>query len=207
MITQDQLIHVIGNKPIISDIINPLNQCMDKYEINTFLRECHFLAQIIHESEIFSLTVENLNYSAIGLLKIFPTHFTSDEAKIYARNPEKIANRVYSNRMGNGDENSGDGWKFRGRGNIMITGRNEYKLLSNDLSVDFIETPELLEYSPYSIIVAGWYWNKNNLNLLADNDDIRSITHEIDGGLNGIMARERWLGLCKSVLDEIPGNQ
>lgn len=136
---------------------------------------------------------ENLNYSASGLRKTFGKYFTYNESLLYERKPEKIANRVYANRMDNGDEKSGDGWKYRGRGFIQITGKSNYRLLSKDMGVDYINNPDLLLTEADSMISAIWFWNTNNLNRYADNDDVYSVTKRINGGTNGLDHRTQLL--------------
>ena len=181
-------------------LVAALNDTLIKYQINTKLRVCHFLAQTLHESAGFGVFKENLNYSADGLMKVFGKYFpTIDLANQYARNPQKIANRVYANRMGNGDEPSGDGWRYRGMGAIQLTGKNNRILLSKDLNFDFVNTDsELLYQFPYAIESAGWFWNSQQLNTYADKDDILSITKKINGGTNGLDDRKNWLAKCKA---------
>ena len=179
-----------------------LNEVMQEYSINTPLRISHFLAQILHESGHFKYKSENLNYSAQGLRKTFPKYFQTDAiANQYARQPEKIANRVYANRMGNGNETSGDGWKFRGRGLIELTGCDNYIKCGQDLGIDLVNNPDLIILDPVICVkTAGWFWNKNKLNVYADNDDIKTITRKINGGLTNIDDRCKILNLAKSVI-------
>jgi len=166
---------------------------LNSYHVNTPLRIAHFMAQIEHESGLKPIS-ENLNYSAERLLVIFPKYFISNEdANRYARNPKKIANRVYANRMGNGSETSEDGYKFRGRGFIQITGKDNYTMLSKDTRIDFLTNPDLLLQEANSMISALWFWNKNKLNELADKNDIVGITKRINGGTNGIEHRKELL--------------
>lgn len=187
----------------------------EKYLVNTILRIVHFMAQIEHESHLKPIS-ENLNYSKEGLLKIFSKYFTKDTILVdpktkkesiiygtahnYARQPEKIANRVYANRMGNGDEKSGDGWKYRGRGFIQLTGKDNYKNLSKDTEIDFIKNPDLLLEEPNAIIASLWFWNKNNINKFADKDDIEGVTKIINGGYNGLEDRKKLLAKYKKGL-------
>lgn len=161
---------------------------LEKNGINTKLRLAHFLGQIEHESN-FKPIAENLNYSALGLSKTFAKYFNTEEAEKYARQPERIANKVYANRMGNGDENSGEGWKYRGRGFIQITGKENYFRLSNDTDIDFLHNPDLLLEEANSMISALWFWNLKGLSALADKDDVKGITKKINGGLNGLEDR------------------
>lgn len=165
---------------------------LNSYHINTPLRLAHFFAQISHESGLKPIG-ENLNYSKDGLLKTFGKYFNSDNATFYARKPELIANKVYCNRMGNGNYESGDGWKYRGRGFIQITGKNNYTMLSKDTRIDYLNNPDLLLNEADSLISALWYWNKYKINLLADKNDIKSVTKTINGGYNGLQDRTELL--------------
>lgn len=162
---------------------------LNNYGINNRLRKAMFWAQLDHESGLKPVS-ENLNYSYEGLLKVFPKYFDKNSAKEYARKPEKIANKVYANRMGNGNEQSGDGWKFRGRGFIQCTGRNNYTILSKDTRVNYEGNPDLLLNEADALISALWYWNKNNLNTMSDKGDLLGVTKAINGGLNGLQDRE-----------------
>ena len=166
---------------------------LNSYGINTPLRLAHFFAQIHHESNLKPVA-ENLNYSSSSLRRVFRKYFPTIEMAIeYARQPEKIANRVYANRMLNGNEESGDGWKYRGRGFIQITGKANYIMLSKDTRIDYLNNPDLLLTEPDSMISALWFWNKNNLNRYADDDNIRTITRRINGGYTGLSHREELL--------------
>ena len=176
----------------------------EKYGLTTKLRIAHFMAQIEHESGLKPIS-ENLNYSKEGLLNVFNKYFTDDilskngdieklgTSTLYARQPEKIANRVYANRMGNGDELSGEGWKYRGRGFLQITGKENYFRLTNDTDLDCLKNPDLLLDEPNAMISALWFWNLKGLNKLADKNDIIGITKKINGGLNGIEHRKELL--------------
>jgi putative chitinase len=145
-----------------------LNNAMSQFEINTPQRQAAFLAQVAEESGRLAHVKENLNYSKAGLLKTFPKYFNSSQAAAYARKPERIANRVYANRLGNGDEKSGDGWKYRGRGPIQLTGRDNYREAGTDLGLDLETHPELVEDPAVGAQVAAWFWKKNGLNERAD---------------------------------------
>lgn len=181
------------------------SETCNKYEINTKLRKAHFLSQIMHESNGFKAKEENLNYSAEGLLKIFPKYFPDKSiATTYARHPEAIASRVYANRLGNGDEGSREGWKYRGRGFVQITGKENYQKASKALSADFINNPELLSQDKYAMLSAGWFWDKTKLNLVADkgaNEDVvKAITKIVNGGFNGLEDRiKRFSELIKDI--------
>jgi len=177
---------------------------MNSYCVNTKLRIAHFITQIEHESGLKPIS-ENLSYSRLGLLNTFSKYFTDDildkdgtikvigTARKYARQPEKIANRVYANRMGNGDEQSEDGWKYRGRGFIQITGKENYLKLTQDTNIDFFNNPDLLLIEANAMLSALWFWNLKGLNKLADKNDVVGITKKINGGLNGIEHRKELL--------------
>ena len=203
LLTIDQLLYINNNlyKVKCEEYIDALNKVLPENGIDTPLRVCHFLAQIIHESGHFKTNVENLNYSASALKSVFKKYFPTDElANKYARQPEKIANRVYANRMGNGPEASGDGWKYRGRGFIQLTGYNNYKNCKDDMHIDIVKNPDLLLVPEYALKSACWFWNKNNLNQYADKDDITTITKRINGGTNGFADREANLKRAKKIL-------
>jgi putative chitinase len=145
-----------------------------------------FLAQVLHESAMLSATVENLNYSELNLAKVFINYFDRNTAKKYARQPQKIANRVYANRMGNGDEISGDGWKFRGRGLIQLTGKANYIACGRNLGIDLIKNPDYLTTPEGAARSAGWFWQSHNLNKTADVGDVTGNTRIINGGNRGV---------------------
>jgi putative chitinase len=164
-----------------------------KFGINTPLRLAHFLAQCGHESGGFRLTQENLNYSAKGLNGIFKKYFPTEAAATpYNRNPQKIANKVYSNRMGNGTEASGDGYKFRGRGYIQLTGKDNYTAFGKSIGVDMTINPDLVA-SQYALLSAAWFFTKNNLHKMADGGAtdavVTSITKRVNGGTIGLADR------------------
>jgi putative chitinase len=164
-----------------------------KFQINTPLRLAHFLAQCGHESGGFRVTSENLNYSAKGLNGIFKKYFPTEAvAAAYARNPQKIANKVYANRMANGSEASGDGYKFRGRGYIQLTGRDNYTQFGKAIGEDIASNPDKVS-SQYALLSAAWFWSKNGLNKLADGGStdttVTSITKRVNGGTIGLADR------------------
>ena len=162
---------------------------LPKFEIVTPARVAGFIAQCQHESLDFTVLQENLNYSAAGLRKIFPKYFPADAiAAKYARQPTAIANKVYSGRMGNGGEASGDGWKFRGRGILQITGRQNYTRCSTDLFGDdtLIRDPDLLRTPEYAVLTACWFWQLNSLNRWCDKGDIVMLTRKVNGGVIGL---------------------
>jgi len=173
---------------------------LDRYGINTPLRIAHFMAQIEHESGLKPIS-ENLNYSVIGLLGTFEKYFESTGIAIdYARKPEKIASRVYANRMGNGNEASGEGWRYRGRGFIQITGKENYFNLQVDTDLPLLKNPDLLLEEANAMLSACWFWKKKGLNSLADKDLIKAITKRINGGYNGIEHRKELLTKWKKEL-------
>ena len=173
---------------------------LNSYHVNTPLRLAHFMAQIEHESGLKPIS-ENLNYSAKGLSTTFKKYFPTIElANAYQRQPEKIANRVYANRMGNGNEQSGEGWKYRGRGFLQITGKDNYLVLSKDARIDCFDNPDILLQEANAMISALWFWNKNKLNALADVDSVETITKKINGGFIGLPHRKELLIKWKSTL-------
>jgi len=169
-----------------------LEELMPKYGIDTPLRQRHFLAQLLHESAGFNAVRENLNYSADSLLQVFPKYFRNyEEANSYARKPELIANLVYANRMGNGNEASGDGYRFIGRGLIQTTGKQNYAKTSQALFGDqrLLDFPYLLEEPRNAVESACYFWKANNINRHADKNDIDAVTRAINGGLHGLNER------------------
>lgn len=173
-------------------LFNELPEIIEKYDIDTPLRLAHFLGQCSHESGHFTILRENLNYSAQGLLKIFPKYFNSTTAKQYERQPEKIANHVYANRMLNGPVITGDGWKFRGAGCIQLTGRQNFTEFDKTVEDDILTNPHLVT-TKYALTSAAWFWVKNKLNSIADLGStlevIVKITKKINGGTHGIISR------------------
>lgn len=168
----------------------------EKYKINTPERVAAFISQCAHESGGFRVTTENLNYSASALNTVFAKYFKNvgRDANRYARKPEEIANIVYANRMGNGNTASGEGWKFRGRGFIQLTGKNNYQAFANSLEgkPDYImSTPDVVATDiELCVQSAMWYWDTHNLNSLADLGDVKRITRVINGGYNGLEDRQ-----------------
>jgi len=178
---------------IPDSVIAMIPEVASKFEINTPLRLAHFLAQCGHESGGFKLTKENLNYSAKGLNGIFKKYFPTLESAVpYERKPEKIANKVYGGRMGNGAEASGEGWKFHGRGFIQLTGKENYTAFTKSIGEDCIANPDLVA-SKYALASAAWFFNKNGLHKMADggaNDDtVTKITKRVNGGTIGLPDR------------------
>ena len=165
--------------------LEPLQETFEKYQINTPKRQACFLGQTMHESGGYKFLRENLNYSAKALMNTWPSRFPDmDTAEKYERQPEKIANKVYSGRMGNTED--GDGAKFIGRGLIQLTGKDNYKAFGEAIGEDLVSTPQLVEEPRYAALSAGWFWNKRGLNALADIMDITTLTVRINGGKIGI---------------------
>jgi putative chitinase len=178
---------------IPDEVIAQIPDTASKFNINTPLRLAHFLAQCGHESAGFKLTTENLNYSAKGLVGIFKKYFPTEQlAESYQRQPQKIANRVYANRMSNGDENSGDGFKFRGRGYIQLTGSANYTAFGKAINEDIRNNPDLVS-TKYPLLSAAWFWSTNNLNKIADGGSsdavVTSVTKRVNGGTIGLSDR------------------
>jgi putative chitinase len=184
------------NLPVPLSIKEELPFVMKTFGINTELRLAHFLAQCAHESGNFRMFTENLNYSEQGLLNIFKKYFTPAQAKQYARKPVAIGSRVYANRMGNGNEESKDGFNYRGRGCIQLTGKSNYAAFSKFVPDNVVISPDLVS-TKYPLSSAGWFWSINNINALADKDDIISVTKRINGGTNGIEDRKKYLAIYK----------
>jgi putative chitinase len=177
-------------KDINKTVINKMKELwkMNDIELAHFLGQCHV------ESMGFRVAVENLNYSEQGLLSVFRKYFTPDTAKQYARKPEKIANLVYANRMGNGTEKSGDGWKYRGRGIKQLTGKNNYKAFKSFINDDVIKNPDLVS-EKYYFDSAIWFFNTNNIRSICTNIEettIKNVTRRVNGGFNGLDERIKW---------------
>lgn len=177
-----------------------LNNTLPKYSIDTKLRIAAFVSQCAHESAEFTLLSENLNYSAARLLQVFKNRVSPAVAQRIAGRPEAIGNYVYANRNGNGPELSGDGYRYRGRGAIQITGRNNYAEAGKAIGLDLIVHPEILETLPGAIQSACAYWIQNNLNIYADRGDLNTLTKKINGGLNGLEDRKHYYQRTLEVL-------
>ena len=180
--------------------LDPLNAALGRWEINTPPRVLMFLAQCAHESGGFRHLVENLHYSAAALLSTWPNRFTAEEAVAFAYDERRIAERAYGGRMGNGPEGSGDGYLYRGRGIIQLTGRDNYRRCGAALGVNLEASPLLLESPSYAAQSAGWFWSANGCNELADAGDFEGATRRINGGLNGYEDRKRWLAKVRAIL-------
>lgn len=186
------------------NVLEQIPLIMEKFSLNTPLRLAHFLSQCAHESGNFKAVTENLNYGAKGLRSIFGKYFKDDvTAKAYERKPEKIANKVYSSRMGNGDEASGDGWKFRGRGYIQLTGKDNYSQFDKVVEDDILASPDLVA-TKYPLMSAAFFFEKNNLWKIcdggADKEDVIALTKRINGGTHGLEDRLAKFNLFNSLL-------
>jgi len=199
-ITQEQLGACIGNNPYLDHWTEALNKILPDYGIDTPQRVAAFIAQAAHESGNFTALHENLNYRAVTLRKVFPKYFPTDEmAAQYAQQPEKIANRVYANRMGNGDEASGDGFRYCGRGLIQLTGQQNYQNFADSIETPLDQIPDFLQTFEGAVQSACWFWENNNLNQYADTDDILTMTKRINGGTIGLEDRKRHYEHAKHV--------
>ena len=205
-LTKEQLKQLLPKNPYIDHWYDCLSKLLPDYEINTGRRIAAFIAQCAHESGGFTALQENLNYSAPTLRRIFPRYFPTDEmAKHYASLPNKqesIANLVYANRMGNGPPESGDGYRFRGRGLIQLTGRDNYTFFAGSLGISVEEASEYLETFEGAVQSACWFWEVNNLNQWADAGDILTLTKRINGGTIGLEDRIKHYQHALHVLGE-----
>ena len=188
--TPEKLAQIIPGNQYVSHWYEALCKILPDYEINTTNRVAAFLAQTAHESGGYKALKENLNYRAVTLRKVFPKYFPTDElANAYAQKPEMIANRVYGGRMGNGDEHSGDGFRYCGRGLIQLTGKDNYTRFAESIETPVEELPEFLATFEGAIQSACWFWETNNLNQWADSGDMLTLTKRINGGTIGLEDR------------------
>ena len=186
-LTASQLKQMVPGITHVDHWIEAFDQLLPDYEINTPKRIAAFIAQCAHESGGFRFLKENLNYKAESLMKTFPKYFSDrDTANAYAKQPVKIANRVYANRMGNGDEASGDGFKYCGRGLIQLTGKSNYSWFAASLEISPEEASAYLETFEGAAQSACWFWENNTLNVEADAGDIKKMTKKINGGYIGL---------------------
>ena len=184
---REHLAEMIKGNPYIDQWYEALSAILPEYGINTPERVAAFIAQCAHESGGFKFLKENLNYKAESLLKVFPKYFkTLDEARAYEKKPEKIANKIYGGRMGNGDESSGDGFRYCGRGLIQLTGKENYSWFAASLEIPVEEASEYLETFEGAVQSACWFWEENKLNQWADKKDILTLTKRINGGTIGL---------------------
>ena len=189
-LTLDQLKQLLPKNPYVDHWHHALSQLLPDYDINTPQRIAAFIAQCSHESGGFTALKENLNYRAVTLRKIFPKYFPTDDlANAFAGKPEMIANRVYASRMGNGDEASGDGFRYCGRGLIQLTGKSNYQSFADSLEMNVEDVPDYLSTFEGAAQSACWFWESNNLNQWADKGDILTLTKRINGGTIGLEDR------------------
>lgn len=204
ILTKEKLNALIPKNPYLDYWFNALDQLLPDYQIDTPKRVAAFVAQCSHESGEFRIIRENLNYRWQSLRKLFPRYFPTDElAQQYASRPSKqeaIANRIYANRMGNGPEDSGDGYLYRGRGLIQLTGKENYSWFAASLGISVQEATEYLETFEGAAQSACWFWETNNLNQWADKDDILTLTKRINGGTIGLEDRIKHYEHAKEVL-------
>lgn len=202
VVSKADIRRIMPNAPKdIDGFVKAFNQYAPQFGIDTKLRICGFLSQVAVETGELKSLEENMNYSERRLLQVFPRYFTAEQAKQYANHPEKIGSRVYANRMGNGNEASGDGYKFRGRGCIMLTGREAYKKYADSVYCvgNLMAHPEWLGKYPGALKSAMWFWNTKGLNELADNEQISAICKRVNGGTNGYSQRLYYWRMAKRV--------
>ena len=194
MITSEQLTSI----GIDQKWLQPLIDVFEKYQINTIKRQASFIGQCQHESNNFKTLEENLHYSPQRLVAVFPSRFPNIESAIEFNTPEKIANKIYGGRMGNLED--GDGYKFRGRGLVQLTGRDSYVALANATGIDAINNPDLILEPENAVLSAGWFWNKRTLNICADSNDWKTMTQRINGGLFGLNERIAFIEKAEKIL-------
>ncbi|HCT4984472.1 TPA: glycoside hydrolase family 19 protein [Pseudomonas aeruginosa] len=206
-ITESQLLYILPRcRPVVGVFLPALNRAMLQFDIQSGVRQAAFLAQVGHESAQLTRLVENLNYSAQGLANTWPGRYRGADgqpnalAQRLARNPRAIANNAYAARNGNGDEASGDGWRYRGRGLLQITGRSNYRAAGDGLGLPLEAEPELLEQPEHAARSSAWWWSTHGLNELADRGEFAAITRRINGGLNGQAERLELWERAKAVL-------
>lgn len=201
-ITPQKLKVILPQNKNVVDICDSMLKILPKYNIDTLERVSMFIGQCAHESNQFTVVTENLNYSEAGLLRTFRKYFNPATAKQYARQPEKIANRVYANRMGNGSESSGDGWKFRGQGFIQLTGRNNHTNFARFLNMSIDEELSYIRTLDGAMEASCFFWQQTNLNPPSDRMDIRTVTKLINGGFNGLNDRITYVRKAMTVFGD-----
>lgn len=194
----EQITHPYSSK--CAAWIGPITDVLVKYDISNPKRIAAYLSQTIAETGCYTLVTENLNYSATELVKVFPSHFTTSEAESYQHQPEKIASRVYGDLFGNGPESSGDGWTYRGRGLIQITFRDNYLWVAKALGKSLEDTVTYLSTPEGAAISSGLFWNKHDLNTLADQNKIQEISLVVHGSTTGISTRVAYYSKAISIL-------
>lgn len=185
--------------------VDALNETFERFEINTLRQQAGFIGQCSHESGNFRLLEENLNYKPATLMRIWPSRFKTMDDCLICDGPRGIANKVYANRMGNRDERSGDGWRFRGRGCIQLTGHANYFHASKACGVDFVKEPDLVSTPRYAAMTAGWFWATHDCNRLAEAGDWAGLTKKINGGLIGLDDRKKHIAHAMQVLSASHG--
>lgn len=213
-VTREQMVQIIPEcEYVIDQYLEHLNEAFDRFEINTPLRQAAFIAQIGHESTRMTQIEENLNYSANGLIRTFPDYFTSESARDFAYKPMRIANKIYANRGGNGPEDSGDGWKFRGRGLFRIHYQRAYMLAGKRLTGNpnfFLEDPNMVFQPEWTVRTAFDFWEANELTPYADRNtavEMRNMTRKINRGLRGLDDRLYLWQLAKEILGAPPAEE
>jgi putative chitinase len=192
ILSRNQLAQLIPGNPYVDYWHSAMDRCLPDYDINTPQRIAMFVAQCAHESGNFRVLKENLNYRAESLTKVWPRHFPNlDIARQYANKQEAIANRAYANRMGNGDEASGDGWRYCGRGLIQLTGKDNYTRFAMSIETPVEEIPAYLGTFEGAVQSACWFWETNNLNQWCDQGDVLTVTKKINGGTLGLADRQK----------------
>lgn len=187
ILTIEHLDEILLDNVYVNDWYNSLSEYLPQHDITTPERIAAFISQCSHESANFTRLTENLNYRWESLRRVFPKYFPNDKiAKQYEKNQKAIASRVYANRMGNGTEASGEGWAYKGRGLIQLTGKSNYQAFANFAGISLAETPAFLETTDGAVLSACWYWETNSLNRYADVSDIKGLTKAINGGYNGL---------------------
>lgn len=202
--TAEQLAKCISKNKNSQEWFDGLYEQLPKFGIVTPARVAGFISQCQHESADFTVLTENLNYGAKGLMSIFKKYYQDEAlAKAHERKPQLIANRVYSGRMGNGPEASGDGWKYRGRGLVQLTGRSNYTQCSRDLFGDdcLVDDPDLLLNPEWAILSACWFWHKNKLNDICDRGDVVLLSKRINGGTIGLADRIHHWNKCLELFE------
>lgn len=200
-ITEDKFKALSPKCKDVKEYVSALNQLLPKFNIVSKAPVEAFLAQYAHETMGFTALVENTCYTTPErLMKVFPSKFPSlTLAKMYAGKAPQIANRVYSFRYGNGNEDSGDGYKYRGRGLCHLTFKDNYTAFYKDTGIDVVQHPEFLEEVYYAVYAGCWYWNKHNISTLAENGDFIGVTKAVNGGTNGLEERQTWLAKVRGV--------
>jgi len=204
ILTEDKLKQIAPNCPDIVSWTAAINFAMDKYQINNVQRVSAFLAQVMHESGQCKTLSENLNYTAPRLMVVWPSRFPNiGVARQYEKNPQKLANKVYANRLGNGDEASGDGWKYRGKGLIQLTGKDNYIRIGKDIGLDLVNNPDLLLQPNGAALSTASFWSSKKLNYQADlntNLSFDNISVAINGGKIGLDERRKYWEKIKKIL-------